>query len=89
MTRVIVFNATSNNISVISWGSVLFIGGNQSTRIKPLTCLIDTLHHIMLYQVHLTMSKIQTHPKYVRINGLLSLKNTQMQTIIQIYQITY
>jgi len=33
-----VFNATFNNISAISWRSVLFGGGNRSTRRKPPTC---------------------------------------------------
>jgi hypothetical protein len=33
-----VFNATFNNISVISWWSVLFGRGNRSTRRKPPTC---------------------------------------------------
>ena len=33
-----VFNATFNNISVISWLSVLLGGGNRSTRRKPPTC---------------------------------------------------
>ena len=34
-----VFNATFNNISVISWQSISFIGGgNRSTRRKPPTC---------------------------------------------------
>ena len=35
-----VFNATFNNISVISWRSVLSVvgGGNRSTRRKPPTC---------------------------------------------------
>jgi hypothetical protein len=35
---VMVFNATFNNISVISWQSVLFGGGNRSTERKQLTC---------------------------------------------------
>jgi hypothetical protein len=35
--RVMVFNTTFNNISVISWWSVLFGGGNQSTWRKPPT----------------------------------------------------
>ncbi len=34
-----VFNATFNNISVISWQSVLLAGGrNRSSRRKPPTC---------------------------------------------------
>ena len=36
--RVMAFNATFNNISVISWQSVLLLGGNRSTRRKPPTC---------------------------------------------------
>jgi len=32
-----VFSATFNNISIISWRSVLFGGGNRCTRIKPPT----------------------------------------------------
>jgi len=36
--RVMVFSATGNNISAISW-QVSFIGrGNRSTRRKPSTC---------------------------------------------------
>ena len=44
---VMVFSATFNNISVISWWSVLLVG-NQSTQIKPPTSqVIDKLYHIM------------------------------------------
>jgi len=32
------FNATFNNISVISWRSVFIGGGNRRTRWKPPTC---------------------------------------------------
>ena len=35
---VMVFNATFNNISVISWRSIIIGGGNRSTRRKPSTC---------------------------------------------------
>jgi hypothetical protein len=35
---VMVFNATFNNISVISWRPVFIGGGNRSTRRKPPTC---------------------------------------------------
>jgi hypothetical protein len=46
-----VFNATFNNISVISWRSVFISGGNRSTQWKPLTCRksLTNFYHIMLY----------------------------------------
>jgi hypothetical protein len=57
-----VFNATFNNVSVISWWSVLFVeetGVPEKTTDLPQAT--DKLYHITLYRVYLTMSWIQTN----------------------------
>ena len=51
-----VFNATVNNISVISWWSVLLV---EET--IDLSQVIEINYHIKLYRVHLAMSGIRTH----------------------------
>ena len=53
---VMVFNATFNNISVISWRSVLLVEetGVDGENHRPIA-LTDKLYHIMLYRVTLKM----------------------------------
>jgi hypothetical protein len=60
--EVMVFNATFNNISVISWQSIVLVEetGGPRKNYRPVASHCQPLSHNVL-SVHLVMSEIRTH----------------------------
>ena len=73
--RVMMFNISFHNSSVILWRSVLL--GEETTDMSQVT---DRLYHIMVYQVHihLAMSEIQNHNFSFSIKLPSANSNTQL-----------
>jgi hypothetical protein len=84
---ILVFNTTFNNISAITWQSVLLVEETGVPReTHDLQQVTDKLtNHIMMYWVHLTMSRIRTHNfggcrHYLHIGSYKSNYHTIMTT---------
>ena len=77
-SRVRLFNATFNNIFVISWWSVLLEYLEKTTDLPQVT---DKLYHITLYWVHLAMSRVRTH-NFDGVN-LTTIRSRPWQSLIR------
>jgi hypothetical protein len=66
---VMMFNATFNNISAISWRSVLLV--EETTDLLQVT---DKLYNIIWYRIHLASSAIRTQNVSYNITNLIKIR---------------